>query len=1630
MSLRARTDALIVAVDIPRTNTIKSDVRALAAALGVPFNGVATTLAALEAECLAAPAPAPVPAESGRPSVSVVADIIARARADLPDSLTAMQRTQVTACIANALARNVAVSTETILADDAPAHALLRWEALKNISQYLVRQQGVIISEAMKSAATACTAAASNGDADAALCVRELAIIGGPIVAWVVHQSFVAAHEGEEGALAVIADATDANNEMALLSALSACAALLKPGGGEVADRRKAMLRVVPALAARAPLPDATSSVQWRAVADACTRHALAAVGAPERGVAPADALQCWAAAFDHFRLSGAEPPWAALERALVDHADEAPVLRRRALAVLELIVDDWDKESDNAHGGSSNWRQWLCAASTAEYESGHHLVAAAADAFLGITADEPLIDNWTADVEQALVDGYQLYGDKRAKIKREFSVFKKNGRTDQDIREKFRTLGLRMKDPTFASGLKGPHPWRSRPLEAKWVRALAGQLLRHRNPSARKALLQRLLDHADPAKIADWPLLRDAILPALDDTELRKGRDVARRCDAAAVEFVALFYRAAPEETRADVVAYALRGGGRPRARAALLGLFEDFEFAALPGPNIQDDDVAAAAAALEAADNDAATHALALAVVPLVCCQDAAASPATAGAFVAACSHAIIDEAALDMRLATWLKSRVSDAGAIDDARATAAVAALTTRLADVDSAFKRHGLKGLKWLVIYARGSRRRSEGVWDAVVATDASKEWFKAIGEDVAKATESSDEEGAALIEDAVAVWAGVPALWCGGDPPQSNIWRAGTATVIANLAEAMVTGRYSYMLALVRAGIGCQSREQLKEIGVPKLLIAATAVVANATGTRAQAVARTEGWRMTATLLDAGALAAADVDQEKVLGALEGCDASVNGVTAVLRVAMAVISAAPPDAAAIAANRATSAFLDCAKLGSPELGACVAFRVVAPLIKRALNDPDARSLGQAAADVCARLLAKTSNPVARRSALARALAFALCAGARGAACDDAQAAVFGPLTAALCLDRDDEVADAPSCVPDDGAVPDPASPERLCFDLCARRHVGPSLARLTTVAFLESDEAPTALRRAAAAALLDLEPALRFESGDASCVRSAAWGRRLKLWQALGLSLVRGDLDEPDSALARRVAEAAALALSSPMAIEVRYACEAASAAACRCWPVVVDALLDRVGAVRDGEVVPLAKGSEIERAGGREIALGSLLAVAGAALIDSADDSIADHKRAKRLLGLACGLVGSPRGLVRGVAVLLSKRLFREFPPIATDVTGRALAHALARDPDVARLVKRQGRFFHDLRSADKCSLKHSANASLVAGLKSDLDLMAIELNRLEVASDLGSYAWKRSKAEVSKKALATVAPTSSTNVAFVQRKVDRVREARLAALQSDDDRTEINGRKRNAVGKETLPLIVCASLVDKAPNLAGLARTCEVFACEQLVVADAAIVARKEFQQIAMTAEKWIPIAAVPPSELRGWLEARRGDGYSVVALEQATGSSCLSASNLSLPTPAVLLLGAEGEGVPNALFDLVDVCVEIPQLGVVRSLNVHVSGAIAVWMFARQMLSATGGDLPSVHEKNQTLIRLVEDQQGVLEKFQKTQAGALDDFMDEILEVSNAVPEAAKGGLADAIEKYKTALFPLGS
>ena len=57
-------------------------------------------------------------------------------------------------------------------------------------------------------------------------------------------------------------------------------------------------------------------------------------------------------------------------------------------------------------------------------------------------------------------------------------------------------------------------------------------------------------------------------------------------------------------------------------------------------------------------------------------------------------------------------------------------------------------------------------------------------------------------------------------------------------------------------------------------------------------------------------------------------------------------------------------------------------------------------------------------------------------------------------------------------------------------------------------------------------------------------------------------------------------------------------------------------------------------------------------------------------------------------------------------------------------------------------------------------------------------------------------------------------------------------------------------------------------------------------------------------------------------------------------------------------MLVLGREKEGIPAALLGMLRSTVEIPQLGRIRSLNVHVSGALALWSYTSQRHGLGGG------------------------------------------------------------------------
>ncbi|RUS72993.1 hypothetical protein EGW08_019241 [Elysia chlorotica] len=190
-----------------------------------------------------------------------------------------------------------------------------------------------------------------------------------------------------------------------------------------------------------------------------------------------------------------------------------------------------------------------------------------------------------------------------------------------------------------------------------------------------------------------------------------------------------------------------------------------------------------------------------------------------------------------------------------------------------------------------------------------------------------------------------------------------------------------------------------------------------------------------------------------------------------------------------------------------------------------------------------------------------------------------------------------------------------------------------------------------------------------------------------------------------------------------------------------------------------------------------------------------------------------------------------------------------------------------------------------------------------------------------------------------------SADNTGDVQKKImpwrqmspDQDTEAELASSQ----------RQKGRDGG----LVLVTSLIDKVPNLGGLCRTSEIFGVSEFVLGNLTYLEDRMFQSLSVSAQKWINITEVMKPRVPEYIEQKRAEGYTLVGVEQTANSVPLH--HYKFPKKTLLLLGNEKEGIPVDILQSLDVCVEIPQLGIIRSLNVHVCGALIVWEYTRQVL-----------------------------------------------------------------------------
>lgn len=169
------------------------------------------------------------------------------------------------------------------------------------------------------------------------------------------------------------------------------------------------------------------------------------------------------------------------------------------------------------------------------------------------------------------------------------------------------------------------------------------------------------------------------------------------------------------------------------------------------------------------------------------------------------------------------------------------------------------------------------------------------------------------------------------------------------------------------------------------------------------------------------------------------------------------------------------------------------------------------------------------------------------------------------------------------------------------------------------------------------------------------------------------------------------------------------------------------------------------------------------------------------------------------------------------------------------------------------------------------------------------------------------------------------------------------------DLGRVNIEGFKHSA----KMGLTVVLDNVRSLNNIGAIFRTCDAFAVERIMLCGiSATPPSSEIHKTALGAEDsvdWEYFATTAECVAR-----LKDEGVTLCALEQVKGSIELQDF---IPDPTqryALVLGHEVNGVAQEVVDECDVCLEIPQRGTKHSLNVSVSGGIAIWHFFSKLMA----------------------------------------------------------------------------
>ena len=162
-----------------------------------------------------------------------------------------------------------------------------------------------------------------------------------------------------------------------------------------------------------------------------------------------------------------------------------------------------------------------------------------------------------------------------------------------------------------------------------------------------------------------------------------------------------------------------------------------------------------------------------------------------------------------------------------------------------------------------------------------------------------------------------------------------------------------------------------------------------------------------------------------------------------------------------------------------------------------------------------------------------------------------------------------------------------------------------------------------------------------------------------------------------------------------------------------------------------------------------------------------------------------------------------------------------------------------------------------------------------------------------------------------------------------------------------------------EKLPLTVVLDNVRSLNNIGSVFRTSDAFRVEHIALCGiTATPPHREIHKTALGAEE--TVAWSYHEDTVGCVKGLKERGYRVYAVELAHDSIKLGDNTFLRPPsrgdggcqPVAIVFGNEIEGVQEAVMELCDGSLEIPQYGTKHSLNVSCAAAIVIWEMFKKL------------------------------------------------------------------------------